>query len=434
MADQTVAERVPAVRARVSGFRVVVAVLVLFQAASSAPAPLYVVYQHAWRFSAAALTLVFAVFVFGLLAALLTGGALSDRLGRRPVLAAAIALEALALVLFLTAGGVGALVAARAVQGLATGLALPTISASLVDLEPPRAPGRAALVSGVVPIGGLAAGALTSGALVQYAPDPTHLVWILLLVLFALALVALRTTVETANRRRAGRSGDRPGPGSGARAAVWWELVPRWSVPRAVRGPVMALLPLIVAGWALGGLYLSLGPSVAAGVFGATNHLVGGLVVTMLCGTGALAAWALRGRTGRPAGSARPAPSGRFLVLLSTGFLAAGTAVALAGAVTGAAWLAAAGTVVAGVGYGASGLATFGALARLAGSADAAVRGGLFAVAYTVAYLSFSLPALGAGWAATVVGLHATAVGYAAVVILVVLVALGLVRRSAGYR
>jgi hypothetical protein len=122
------------------------------------------------------------------------------------------------------------------------------------------------------------------------------------------------------------------------------------------------------------------------------------------------------------------------VVLLSTGLLAVGTAVALAGALTGVAWLAAAGTIVAGVGYGASGLATFGVLARLAGSADAAVRGGLFAVAYTVAYLSFSLPALAAGWAATVVGLHATVVGYAAVVILVVLVALGLVRRSAGYR
>jgi MFS family permease len=422
MADQTVAERAPAVRARVSGFRVVVAVLVLFQAASSAPAPLYVVYQHAWRFSAAALTLVFAVFVFGLLAALLTGGALSDRLGRRPVLAAAIALEALALVLFLTAGGAGALVAARAVQGLATGLALPTISAALVDLEPPHTPGRAALASGVVPIGGLALGALASGALVQYAPDPTHLVWALLLVLFAAALLSLRTVTETAGRHLDVDPVTGSGSGSGARTAGWRELVPRWSVPGPLRRPVVTLAPLIVAGWALGGLYLSLGPSVAAGVFGATNHLVGGLVVTMLCGTGAVAAFALRGR------------SARSVVLLSTGLLAIGTSGALAGALTGVAGLAAAGTVVAGVGYGASGLATFGALARLAGSADAAARGGLFAVAYTVAYLSFSLPALGAGWAATVVGLHATVVGYAAVVILVVLVALGLVRRSAGYR
>jgi MFS family permease len=424
MADQTVAERVPAVRSRVSGFPVVVAVLVLFQAASSAPAPLYVVYQHAWRFSAAALTLVFAVFVFGLLAALLTGGARSDRLGRRPVLAAAIALEALALVLFLTAGGVGALVAARAVQGLATGLALPTISAALVDLE--RAPGRASLTSGVVPIGGLAVGALTAGALVQYAPDPTHLIWIVLLVLFAVALVTTRTITETAGRHRAGGPGERPdtgsGAGSGTRAGGWRELVPRWSLPVLLRRPVAALVPLIVAGWALGGLYLSLGPSVAAGVFGATNHLVGGLVVTMLCGTGAAAAFALRGRSPRAA------------VWLSTGLLAVGTAVALAGALSGEAWLAAAGTVVAGVGYGASGLATFGALARLAGSADAAARGGLFAVAYTVAYLSFSLPALVAGWAATVVGLHATVVGYAGLVIVVVLVALALVRRSAGDR
>jgi hypothetical protein len=198
---------------------------------------------------------------------------------------------------------------------------------------------------------------------------------------------------------------------------------------------VVALVPLIVAGWALGGLYLSLGPSVAAGVFGATNHLMGGMVVTMLCGTGAVAAFALRGRAGRSAGSAagsgRWAGAGRSVALLSMGLLAAGTAVALLGVLTGTAMLAVAGTVLAGVGYGASGLATFGALARLAGTADAATRGGLFAVAYTVAYLAFSLPALAAGQAATLVGLPATVVGYAVLVIVVVLVALVLARRSA---
>jgi hypothetical protein len=182
---------------------------------------------------------------------------------------------------------------------------------------------------------------------------------------------------------------------------------------------VVALVPLIVAGWALGGLYLSLGPSVAAGVFGATNHLMGGMVVTMLCGTGAVAAFALRGR------------AGRSVALLSVALLAAGTAVALLGVLTGTAVLAVAGTVLAGVGYGTSGLATFGALARLAGTADAATRGGLFAVAYTVAYLAFSLPALAAGQAATLVGLPATVVGYAVLVIVVVLVALVLARRSA---
>jgi hypothetical protein len=60
-------------RRRVS-FLAVIAIMVLFQAASSAPAPLYVVHQRLWGFSSATLTLVFAIFVLGLLAALLVLG------------------------------------------------------------------------------------------------------------------------------------------------------------------------------------------------------------------------------------------------------------------------------------------------------------------------------------------------------------------------
>ena len=87
-------------------FAAIAAIFVTFSAASAAPSPLYVVYQHLWGFSATTLTVVFAVYVAGLIGALLMLGALSDHIGRRPVLAAAIALEAVSLVLFLTAGDV----------------------------------------------------------------------------------------------------------------------------------------------------------------------------------------------------------------------------------------------------------------------------------------------------------------------------------------
>ncbi|MEN3303030.1 MFS transporter, partial [Pseudonocardia sp.] len=89
---------------RTRTFAAVAAIVVLFLAASSAPSPLYVVYQQQWHFSASVLTFVFAIYVLGLLGSLLVVGALSDHVGRRPVLAAAIVLEALALVLFLLAG------------------------------------------------------------------------------------------------------------------------------------------------------------------------------------------------------------------------------------------------------------------------------------------------------------------------------------------
>ena len=58
--------------------------------ASSAPSPLYVIYQAEWDFSALTLTAVFAVYAVALLSALLVAGSLSDHLGRRPVLLAAL--------------------------------------------------------------------------------------------------------------------------------------------------------------------------------------------------------------------------------------------------------------------------------------------------------------------------------------------------------
>jgi len=378
---------------RPAAFGAITAIFVLFAAASSAPSPLYVVYQQEWGFSATTLTVVFAVYVLALIGSLVVVGALSDHVGRRPVLAAAIALEAVALVLFITAGDVTVLLAARVAQGIATGAALTTLGATLVDLNPPHSPGRAGVVNGVAPVGGLALGALGCGALVQYAPAPTHLVFALLLLGMGLAGIIVARMPETSARRPGGLA----------------SLAPRLGVPARLRPDLYALLPILVASWALGGLYLSLGPSVAASIFGLTSHLIGGLVVTLLCGTGAVTAFALR---------AWPAQR-----VLRTGaiLLTAGTALTLAGLQGHAVALAAAGTVLAGIGFGASALACFGTLARLAAPQE---RGELFSVAYVIAYLAFSLPAVLAGFASTYAGLHATALVYGLGVVALSLTAL----------
>jgi hypothetical protein len=181
--------------------------------------------------------------------------------------------------------------------------------------------------------------------------------------------------------------------------------VPRLGVPGQLRGDVSALVPIIVASWALGGLYLSLGASVLVTVFGVANHFYAGLVVTLLCGTGAVTAFALRGC------------STVVVQRTSVTLLTAGTAVTLLGTLADVPVAAIVGTAAAGFGYGASGLATFGAMAKLAGPAGPAERGVLFAVAYTVAFLAFSLPAVAAGYAATRVGLHTTVAAYSVVVI-----------------
>ncbi|MEL3945317.1 MFS transporter [Streptomyces sp. LNU-CPARS28] len=368
------------------------AVFVVFLAASSVPSPLYSIYQQQWHFSAWVLTVVFALYVVGLLGSLLTVGALSDHLGRRPVLAAAIALEAVALVLFLTAGNVTVLAAARVLQGIATGAATTTLSATLVDLEPPHARGRAGVVTSVAPLTGLALGALGSGFLVAFGPAPTRLVYALLLGAMVLAAALTAVLSETSPRR----------PGAFA------SLRPRAALPAHLRADIVPVVPAMVAGWALAGLFLSLGPSVAAQLLGLHSRLVGGVVVTLLAGTGALAVAVLRSRSA----SALLAPSS---ALLGIGVLAA-----LAGIVADLVWLCAAGTVVAGVGLGASVLATFGTFARLARPHE---RSALFASANIICYLGNSVPAVLGGIAVTALGLRTATEIYALTIVVIVSVA-----------
>src|SRR4051812_23744748 len=128
----------------------VAAVIGLALFASSTPSPLYGTYRVLWGFSPVVLTLVYATYAVGVLAALLLAGRLSDEVGRRPVLLVALAALMGASVLFMSAGSVGWLFAARAVQGLATGLVLGAASAALLDLHPRRDPAGAGLTNGVV--------------------------------------------------------------------------------------------------------------------------------------------------------------------------------------------------------------------------------------------------------------------------------------------
>jgi MFS family permease len=373
---------------RAVAFPCVAAVLVLFLAASSAPSPLYVVYQQQWQFTAWVLTVVFALYVIGLLGSLLVVGALSDHLGRRPVLAAAIGLEMVALALFAVAGDVVVLSVARVLQGIATGAATTTLSATLVDLEPSHARGRAGVITSVGPLTGLALGALGSGVLVEFGPAPTRLVYALLFGAMVLAAVVVALMPETSPRR----------PGALA------SLRPRVAMPEYLRADIVPVVPAMIAGWALAGMYLSLGPSVAAELLGLHNRLVGGVVVMLLAGTGALAIFLLR---------SRPAS---VLLAPSSALLGLGTLISLAGTAGNMGWLAAAGTVVAGLGFGASVLATFGTFARVAEPHE---RSAVFALANIIGYLGNSVPAVLGGIAVTALGLEAATEIYALAIVMI---------------
>ena len=374
-------------------FWAMAAITVTFPAASAVPSPLYSVYQQEWGFSASTLTEVFAIYALALLASLLVVGALSDHVGRRPVLGAAILGEAISIVLFLVAGNVEMLALARVVQGLATGAALSTLGAVLIDLQPAHDQTRGGVVNGVAALGGLAFGALGCGLLIQLAPAPTTLVFVVLLVMLAGSAIAVWLSPETSTLR------------PGARAS----LRPRVGLPARLRGDALTIGPALIASWSLGGLYMSLGPSVAATLLGVHSRLVGGLVVAALCGTGALTAYTMR---------ARPP---RDVLRFAAGLLVVGLTITLVGLDLEVLAVAAAGTVVAGIGFGAAALGCFGTLAQAAAPAE---RGEVMALAYVVSYLAFSLPAVAAGFAATEVGLRSTALVYGAAILAISLVAL----------
>ncbi|MBI0381878.1 MFS transporter, partial [Streptomyces albiflaviniger] len=175
-------------------------------------------------------------------------------------------------------------------------------------------------------------------------------------------------------------------------------LRPRVAMPAHLRADILPVVPAMIAGWALAGMYLSLGPSVAAKLLGLHSHLVGGVVVTLLTGTGALAVFLLRSR------------SASSLLTPSSALLGLGTLVSLAGIAEDLTWLAAVGTVVAGLALGASVLATFGTFARVAEPHE---RSAVFALANVIAYLGNSVPAVLGGIAVTTLGLRTAAESYA---------------------
>ncbi|MGO8654672.1 MFS transporter, partial [Rhizobium ruizarguesonis] len=168
-----------------------------FFGAYAAPTPLYRIYQENFSVSPVLITVIFAVYAFALLAALLTAGSISDHLGRKPVIFFALVLEIVAMALFVVASGPGWLIAARIVQGLATGIAGASLGAALVDVD--RAKGQ--IVNSIAPLSGMAVGAVGTSALIQYGPFPMHLIYALLLVAFTLQAAVIWLTHETGGTR-----------------------------------------------------------------------------------------------------------------------------------------------------------------------------------------------------------------------------------------
>jgi MFS family permease len=349
--------------------------------------PLLVTYQQEWGFPPSMLTVAFAVYAIGFLIAVLTFGSLSDHLGRRPVIIAALVLQLVAAVLFLVASDIGWVIAGRIVQGVASGAATAAFTAMLVELSPSGRKSFGATLGSVGLTGGLAVGSLLAGVAIQITPAASTIIFIVLLVVTVLGIVVAVFSPETVSRT----------PGAVK------SLIPRVAIPRAARREFAAAAPVVAAVWMLAGLSGGLSPALVRSFF----HLDSG-VLSGLAGFIAPAFSVVIGFTLGRVNSRRAMTIGIGAAILGSlgiilGVLTANLAIMFTG------------QAIAGIGFGASFTAALGLIIPLAAPHQ---RAGVIAGIYVVSYTAFGVPIIIEGQLVGVIGQVPAFVGYAGLTVL----------------
>lgn len=360
------------------------------------PSPMYALYAERLDFAVLTTTVVFATYAAGVLVALLVFGSWSDAVGRKPVLLAGIAFAVASSVVFLLADSVPVLLVGRVLSGVSAGLVTGTATAAVIEAAPAAWRTRAAAIASMANIGGLALGPFLAGALVQYAPWPLHLSFLVHLALLGLAAVAVAVVPETSER--AGRI-----------------RFQRLAVPRQARAVFVPAAIAAFCGFAVMGLFNAVVPSFVAQEIGIPNHFLGGFMVTTLFGASAVTQLV----------AVRIAP--RRAVAVGSAVLIAGLVLlAVALYITNLPLLITAG-VVAGVGQGVS----FGrGLAAIAERSPQERLAEVSSTYFVVAYVGISLPVIGDGFAAELWGLRDAGVLFALAAAVLVALCLALILRT----
>ncbi|OPF80164.1 MFS transporter [Streptomyces antioxidans] len=338
------------------------------------PTPLYSLYQREFGFSSFMVTVIFAVYAAGVIVALLLLGSVSDFVGRRPVMLAALVLSGLSAVSFLLARGLPELFAGRTLSGLSAGLATGTATVMVIELAPEHRRRAATLLATGANLGGLGLGPLLAGVLAQYAPAPLKLVFVVDLVLVAVGAAVVLALPETVRTRR--RPPLRP---------------QRLRVPKEMRATFAAAAMAGFAGFATLGLFTSVSPTFLSQVEGERNLAVaGGVAFSVFAAS--IAGQAL----GRRLGPGRSLPGG--CAVLVAGMAAIAVSLAVASLV-----LLVLGAVIAGTGQG---LSFHAAVRVVTEHSPADHRAEVTSALFVLMYLAISIPVIGVGALTVAVGLR----------------------------
>jgi MFS family permease len=343
------------------------------------PTPMYALYSDQMNFSVLTTTVVFATYAGGVLFALVVFGRWSDAIGRRPMLVAGVVFALASAAVFLLADSVPMLLVGRVLSGLSAGVFTGTATAAVIEAAPPAWRTRAAAVATIANVGGLGLGPVLSGLLVQYAPHPLHLSFVLHIGLALLAGIAVLIAPETSER--VGRIG-----------------LQRLSVPAEARSVFVIAGIAAFAGFSVTGMFMSVAPSFVAEVVGIDNHAVAGLVAASIFAASAVT----------QVGARTVAP--QRAVAVGCGVLVVAMAIVVVAlyfsSLTG---LVAAG-LVAGVGHG---LTFSRGLAAVVEVTPPQRRAEVSSTYFVVAYVAISLPVVGEGLAAQAWGLRTAGVSFA---------------------
>jgi MFS family permease len=371
----------------VVAFTLVAFAFAVVMVGTTLPTPLYALYRAAMGFSELIVTVIFAVYAVGVIAALVLTGSWSDEVGRRPMLLAGIALAAAGAVNFLIGGALlslAALLVARVLSGLSAGIFTGTATVTVVELAPPDHQDRATLVATAMNMVGVGLGPVLAGLLAQYAVLPLLLPYIIYLVLLGVAAACILVAPEPVD------------------AADQVRLRPqRLAVPDEVR---KVFVPAAIAGFAgfmVLGLFSAVAPAFLAQVIGLTNHLLVGLVVFAIFAA-STAGQLLQARVP----TRRALEMGCLTLIVGVGFVGASV-------IAASLLLLVIGAVVAGIGQG------LGFRAGVAGVQEQSPpdrRSEVTSTFFAVLYVGISIPILGVGALTQAFGLVAASLVFVAIV------------------
>lgn len=245
-----------------TGFIAAALSLLMVFAASATPIPLYDLYRREEGLTYSDLSLTAVVYFIGAVVALLIFGRISNHLGRKPAAFITFTLAALASLILLDVSSAAPLIVGRLLLGLASGLASSAIASFVVDTAPLSQEWLPAAIVSNSPMVGLTIGAFSSGTLVEFAPLPRDLCYIVVLTGLAVCTILIAFSKEPVTTK----------PGLIA------SLKPKFSLPHRDRRLYPLAACTFVATWALGGFFQAFAPSIAANQLGSNSTLMAALI------------------------------------------------------------------------------------------------------------------------------------------------------------